>query len=99
MTLTGISNISANTVQIAKRFHKYDMLIGYDFAPMLYQKEGSEKLKVDMNLINDVVEQYWAPSELLPEYDDDDNFRHPRLVSAATNVEKRNSHAFSKTLY
>ena len=77
--MTGISNISAETVQIAKRFHKYDMLIGYDFAPMLYKKEGSEKLKVDMSLINDVVEQYWAPSELLPEYDDADNSLHPCL--------------------
>ncbi len=79
MTMTGISNISAETVQIAKRFHKYDLLIGYDFVPMLYQKEGSEKLKVDMNLINDVKEQYWAPSELLPEYGDLDRYAHPSL--------------------
>ena len=87
--MTGISNISADTVQIAKRFHKYDMLIGYDFAPMLYQKEDSEKLKVDMNLINDVVEQYWAQSELLPEYDDDDNFEHPRLRACEQSSEHK----------
>ena len=67
--MTGISNISAESVQISKRYYKDDVLIGYDFAPLLYQKEGSEMLRVDMNLINDVVEQSIGSAETLAEDD------------------------------
>lgn len=63
--MTGISNISAESVQISKRYYKDDVLIGYDFAPLLYQKEGSEMLRVDMNLINDVIEQSIGSAETL----------------------------------
>jgi len=77
VTLTGISNISAESVQIAKRFYTHDALIGYDYAPMSYKKEGSVKIKTDMTLINDVIEQYWAPSEIISEHSNTHD--HPSL--------------------
>lgn len=65
ITMTGISNISAESVQISQRYYHHDVLIGYDFAPLLYKQEGSEMLKVDMKLVNDVIEQSWSGAELL----------------------------------
>jgi hypothetical protein len=64
ITMTGISNISAESVQISKRYYHHDVLIGYDFAPILYIEDGSEMLKVDMNLVNDVIEQKFAIAEV-----------------------------------
>lgn len=64
ITMTGISNISAESVQISKRYYHHDVLIGYDFAPSLYIEDGSEMLKVDMNLVNDVIEQKSAIAEV-----------------------------------
>ena len=75
--MTGISNISAESVQIARRFFKHDVLIGYEFAPMLYKRKDSPKLEVDMTLINDVVEQYWAPCEVITDNGNDNE--HPSL--------------------
>jgi len=56
ITMTGISNISAESVQIAKRYYRQDVLIGYNFAPVLFQKDN-QQLYVDMSLVNDVIEQ------------------------------------------
>jgi hypothetical protein len=64
ITMTGISNISAESVQISKRYYHHDVLIGYDFAPLLYIEEGSEMLKVDTKLANDVIEQSFAMAEV-----------------------------------
>lgn len=75
--MTGLSNISASSVQIARRFHKHDVLIGYDYAPMLYKKQGSKEIKVDMTLINDVVEQIWAVPETLSDHSD--QYEYPSL--------------------
>lgn len=57
VTLTGISNISASTVHAYKTYRFADLLVGYEFAPLLYKKIGSSLLKVDMRLLNDVVVQ------------------------------------------
>lgn len=65
ITMTGISNISAESVQISKRYYKHDVLVGYTFAPLLFKQEGSEMLKVDMSLTNDVVEQSFSHGEAL----------------------------------
>mmetsp|Transcript_1239 Transcript_1239/g.1890 ORF Transcript_1239/g.1890 Transcript_1239/m.1890 type:complete len:586 (+) Transcript_1239:136-1893(+) len=70
ITMTGISNISAESVQISKRYYHHDVLIGYDFAPSLYIEDGSEMLKVDMNLVNDVIEQKSAIAEELTDHED-----------------------------
>ena len=34
-----------------------DLLVGYEFAPLLYKHRGSSRLKVDMRLVDDVVVQ------------------------------------------
>lgn len=57
VTLTGISNISASTVHAYKTYQFGDLLVGNDFAPLLYQHKGSSRLNVDMRLVNDVVVQ------------------------------------------
>lgn len=69
ITMTGISNVSAESVQIAKRYYHHDVVIGYDFAPMLYKDEGSERLKVDMSLSNDVIEQTHTFAEVLTDHE------------------------------
>jgi len=70
ITMTGISNISAESVQISKRYYHHDVLIGYDFAPLLYIEEGSAMLKVDTKLANDVIEQSFAIAEELTDNED-----------------------------
>ncbi len=67
ITMTGISNVSAESVQISKRYYHHDVVIGYNFAPLLYKSEGSDRLKVDMSLLNDVVEQESSAAEYLSE--------------------------------
>jgi len=57
ITLTGISDLSAANVQIAKKYEIRDVLIGYDFAPMVYKEEHIDRLKVDMSLAHDIIEQ------------------------------------------
>mmetsp|Transcript_557 Transcript_557/g.1713 ORF Transcript_557/g.1713 Transcript_557/m.1713 type:complete len:323 (+) Transcript_557:1220-2188(+) len=57
VTLTGISNVSAATVHAYKRYKYGDLLIGYEFAPVLYKNPDTQRLKVDMRLIHDVVGQ------------------------------------------
>jgi len=62
ITLTGISDLSAANVQIAKKYEIRDVLIGYDFAPMVYKEEHAgkpekDRLKVDMSLEHDIIEQ------------------------------------------
>jgi len=65
ITMTGVSNVSAESVQISQRYYHHDMLVGYNFAPLLFKQEGSEMLKVDMSLANDVVEQSLLGGEKL----------------------------------
>ncbi len=67
ITMTGISNVSAESVQISKRYYHHDVVIGYNFAPLLFKSEGSDRLKVDMSLVNDVVEQESTTAEYLSE--------------------------------
>lgn len=67
ITMTGISSISAESVQISKRYYHHDVVIGYQFAPLLYKTADTDKLRVDMTLINDVVEQQWNVGEALSE--------------------------------
>merc|ERR1712008_121304 len=60
ITLTGISDLSAANVQIAKKYEIRDVLIGYDFAPMVYKEKHAgnskkDRLKVDVSLVHDVI--------------------------------------------
>lgn len=57
VALSGISNISGSQVIKHKRYKISDLLVGYEFAPLLYQESGSKDIKVDMSLQNDVLVQ------------------------------------------
>lgn len=55
VTVSGISNLSASSVHAYKRYKSSDVIIGFDFAPLVYEKPCGA-LAVDMGLINDVCE-------------------------------------------
>jgi hypothetical protein len=57
VTVAGISNISAVTVHAYKRYKIGDVLIGYNFAPLVFRDKESDMLVVDKTLVNDVREQ------------------------------------------
>ena len=57
MTVAGISNISALTVHAYKRYKIGDVLIGYNFAPLVFRDKESGMLTVDKSLVHDVREQ------------------------------------------
>lgn len=56
ITMTGISGISAESVQISKRYSRNDVAVGYSFSSLLY-RDPSDTLRVDMSLTNDIREQ------------------------------------------
>ncbi|KAL3778962.1 hypothetical protein HJC23_009727, partial [Cyclotella cryptica] len=56
VSFTGVSNISAASVYRQKVYDYVDLVIGYQFVNPLYRGRTG-KLKVDLSLINDVVEQ------------------------------------------
>lgn len=82
--LTGISNVSAATVHGYKRYQYDDLLVGYEFAPVLYKDQDSNNLKVDMSLCNDVIQQSHCNAEIVydsePETDDPQD-KSTRVVS------------------
>lgn len=55
--VTGLSNISAVTVHAYKRYKIGDVLIGFNFAPMVFRDIDKGNLEVDLSLSNDVREQ------------------------------------------
>ena len=96
MTVAGISNISALTVHAYKRYKIGDVLIGYNFAPLVFRDKESGMLTVDKSLVNDVREQDGLEGEDLSVRrlsaegmvegcggDDDDNSR-PALMRHST---------------
>ena len=65
MTVAGISNVSASAVHAYKRYKNEDVIIGFDFAPLVYEDEDSGNLKVALDLVNDVIEQLSGHGENL----------------------------------
>lgn len=57
VTLAGVSNVSAVTVHAYKRYKIGDVLIGYNFAPMVFRDVETGALEVDLSMCNDVREQ------------------------------------------
>jgi len=57
VTVSGLSNVSASSVYAYKRYKFEDVIIGFDFAPLVYENEHTGKLEVDLGLVNDVQEQ------------------------------------------
>ena len=67
MTVAGISNVSALTVHAYKRYKIGDVLIGFNFAPLVFRDGASGTLEVDMSLCHDVREQRGGGCEDLNE--------------------------------
>mmetsp|Transcript_1806 Transcript_1806/g.3052 ORF Transcript_1806/g.3052 Transcript_1806/m.3052 type:complete len:679 (+) Transcript_1806:263-2299(+) len=67
LTVAGVSNVSAVTVHAYKRYKIGDVLIGYNFAPLVFRDRKTGMLEVDLALANDVREQNGLPGEDLME--------------------------------
>ena len=65
--MAGVSNVSAVTVHAYKRYKIGDVLVGYNFAPLVFRDEKTGVLDVDLSLANDVREQNGLPGEDLTE--------------------------------
>lgn len=64
VSLNGVSNVSASDVYAQKIYDFVDISIGYQFVNLLYRDERGT-LKVDTDLINDVMEQNGGGGEPL----------------------------------
>ena len=64
VSFTGVSNISAANVYRQKVYDYVDVVCGFQFVNPMY-RSTSGKLKVDLQLINDVVEQNNGGGEIL----------------------------------
>lgn len=87
VTVAGISNVSAVTVHAYKRYKIGDVLIGFNFAPLVFRDENTGKLDVDLSLCHDVREQRGGGCEdlMIPE----NRFR--RVNSTIRIVQSRDS--------
>jgi len=65
VTIAGISNVSAVTVHAYKRYMIGDVLIGYNFAPIVFRDPETGVLEVDLSMVNDVREQHGIRGENL----------------------------------
>ncbi|KAL7507628.1 hypothetical protein ACHAXN_004774 [Cyclotella atomus] len=63
LTMSGTSNLSACTVHAYKRYSFGDLLVGFDFAPLVFFNEEMNSLEVDMSLVHDVKEQSYGTGE------------------------------------
>ena len=70
ITVAGVSNVSAVTVHAYKRYKIGDVLIGYNFAPLVFRDRKTGILDCDLALANDVREQSGLPGEDLTERDE-----------------------------
>ena len=57
VTVAGLSNVSAVTVHAYKRYKIGDVLIGFNFAPIVFRNVETGLLDVDLALAHDVREQ------------------------------------------
>eukprot|EP00584_Thalassiosira_punctigera_P007346 CAMPEP_0172539204 /NCGR_PEP_ID=MMETSP1067-20121228/10462_1 /TAXON_ID=265564 ORGANISM="Thalassiosira punctigera, Strain Tpunct2005C2" /NCGR_SAMPLE_ID=MMETSP1067 /ASSEMBLY_ACC=CAM_ASM_000444 /LENGTH=669 /DNA_ID=CAMNT_0013324853 /DNA_START=106 /DNA_END=2115 /DNA_ORIENTATION=+ len=63
VTVAGISNVSAVTVHAYKRYKIGDVLIGYNFAPIVFRNTDTGALEVELSMCHDVREQYGIRGE------------------------------------
>jgi len=57
VTVAGLSNVSAVTVHAYKRYKIGDVLIGFNFAPIVFRNVDTGLLEADLAMANDVREQ------------------------------------------
>lgn len=65
VSLSGTSNVDANSVYAQKVYDYEDINVGYSFVNILYRNEDDGHLLVDPTKINDVTEQYGGGGEPL----------------------------------
>lgn len=66
VSLSGVSNISANNVYAQKVYRFVDVNVGYQFAPMLFRNnEDYNSIVADLDMINDVFQQRGGGGEPL----------------------------------
>lgn len=95
VTVAGISNVSAVTVHAYKRYKIGDVLIGYNFAPIVFRDIETGLLEVDISMCNDVREQSGIRGEDLSirrtgskEYN---GSQHPLLQASTIRIKKSKS--------
>ena len=85
--MAGVSNVSAVTVHAYKRYKIGDVLIGYNFAPLVFRDRKTGMLDVDLALANDVREQNGLPGEDLTERVYEKKMKHEGIVSTKDGFE------------
>jgi hypothetical protein len=65
VSLSGTSNVDANSVYAQKVYEFVDVCVGYRFINLLYRDERDGRLAVDPSLLNDVTEQNGGGGENL----------------------------------
>lgn len=69
VSLSGTSNVDANSVYAQKVYDFVDVCVGYSLANILFRDKRDNSLAVDLDLINDVKEQYGGGGEDLTNID------------------------------
>lgn len=92
VTVSGISNVSALTVHAYKRYKIGDVLIGFNFAPVVFRDIATGLFDVDLTLCHDVREQQGGGSENL---DSESSRNHGRPQSTIRVTKSRDSDFFS----
>ena len=69
-----------------------DILVGFDFAPLVYENEKTGRLGVDMRVVNDVREQHKGRGENLHE----SSCAPPSSESNNSQFDSRNGMNFSR---
>lgn len=87
VTVAGVSNVSAVTVHAYKRYKIGDVLIGYNFAPLVFRDRKTGMLDVDLALANDVREQNGLPGEDLTERVNEKKMKNDSIVSTKDGFE------------
>ena len=99
MTVAGISNVSASSVHAYKRYKNEDVIIGFDFAPLVYEDEDSGNLEVALDLVNDVIEQLSGHGENLKENLKGSTSVHLDEGSLTTNFSRGTSSVFKESMF
>ncbi|KAL3775946.1 hypothetical protein ACHAW5_000895 [Stephanodiscus triporus] len=98
VTVAGLSNVSAVTVHAYKRYKIGDVLIGFNFAPLVFGDSKTGLLEVDLARANDVREQSGLRGENLSQRhlfhvskENTENIMANSNISASSNIRIKRS--------
>jgi hypothetical protein len=86
VTVIGLSNVSAVTVHAYKRYKIGDVLIGFNFAPMVFRDTETGLLEVDLARANDVREQSGLRGESLSQRVGDERNKADSVLRQSSNI-------------